>query len=154
MGYRQLLVPRWLAVNGGTCTQAFTTQANPAPVLGTLQDVITALQAASHAGLAYTSLVPFNNVNEAPETGSYPSVSDRAQIILRSAAGRTGRINIPAPLDACFISGSDRVNFSHALISNLLAAVYANLCDPYGSPWVEAPSGLRYKVEIPQPMTM
>lgn len=153
MPFRQCLVPRWVDINGGTVTQAFTTQANPAPALGTLADVLSGMQALSSCGLAFTQLSPVQTVSEAAVTGSYPLVSDRAQIILRSSNGNTGRINIPGPIAEMFLTGGQKVDFANPQVVALLSAVFANLSDPYGNPWIEAVSGQRFKVRIPNPMS-
>lgn len=149
MAYRQLLIPRWLDINGQTCTQSFHTVANPAPSLGSAAAVIAAMQTLTHSGLVYTQLAPVETVDDTPGSGAYPSVTDRAQIILRSDIGTVGRINVPAPVDSMFLAGSERVDFSNADVMALLSAVFAALGDPNGNPWTAAVSGKRMKIRNP-----
>ena len=152
MSYRQQLIPRWIDVNGGIVTQTFHSQSDPSPPLGSLADVLTSMQAMTHCGLVYAQLAPIAVYNETPSAGAYQTVSDRAQIIVRSTAGTTGRINVPGPLESIFLPGTERVDFANPLVAGLMAAVFANLSDAYGNPWVTAVSGKRMKVVIPPPL--
>lgn len=150
MVWRQKLVMKWQSLDGRTTSMATNTQSNPDPGMGTLANVYAAIQAASVAGLVYAERQPVVVVSEAPVTGPYPSITDRAQILLRAADGSTGRAIIPAPLADCFQADGETVDFGDPLVIAVVNAYLANLCAPSGSPWVEAYSGKRMKLTIPR----
>ena len=154
MAYRQTVVLRWRDTQKWTRTQAFYTQANPAPDFGAAGDIITALQAASHAGLYYKLISPIEFVGATPVGGDYPAVKDYLMMNFRSSAGTTGKLNVPAPVSSLFLPDHERMDPDSSLVISIRDAMFASGSDAYGNPWEALISGRRARVAVVNPFGM
>lgn len=148
---RQTGILKWNDLTGGTRTNTVTLLSNPTPTLGAFGALQGAMQAASVAGLMYAALQPVVNVNEAPTSGPYPSVTDALQLIFRTTAGTTARLNVPAPLEELFKPNHEDVDFTNPLVVAIVEAAYDACTDAYGNQFAVAVSGRRMKIRIPSP---
>lgn len=149
MGYRQTVILKWVDINGGTRTQTVTTQANPAPVFGGIDDFLSAVRDASDAGLWMTKLAPVDVVEEAAASGPYPTVQDVALMIFRTGAGTTIRITVPGPKAAMFKADLKTVDPAAALTVAIISAVIASVSDSNGNAVTTYVSGSRQKQSVP-----
>lgn len=129
-----LVMMHWIDHNGKECTSFYTTQNQTAGGTGAYAGLGTALQDCSDAGLVAIQFQTTLQIGNAPVTGPYQSVYDRAagmSHILTS--GNPFRWSIPAPKAAIFESDTKTLKLSSAQIIALDTEMQAVLGNSSGT---------------------
>jgi hypothetical protein len=66
-----------------------------------------------------------------PGTGSFAAVEDRATLTFAAADGSTMLFEVPAPVDACFITGTDIVDPDGIAIAAVISFIQDNTKSKY-----------------------
>ena len=128
-------IAHWQDANGNIA-QSFLVTQDQAPGRETeLLPLISALAAASDAGIVAVQMVTTTILTPTYGTGPYKTVFDRGVLLGNiPATTRAQRQSIIGPKQAIFLPGNQQINLSNTLVLNVQSEVMALLGDSTGNP--------------------
>lgn len=130
------LFVEWLDVDA-----RFLRTANYVATAANLAAFLAALQVASNAGQAITTMGTASFPGNPPTDAQYPSALDTAVLNFATSGGGTVIVTVPAPVSALFLGDNETVDPADP--TGLLAATAACLGDVLGNPISFFRSGVR-----------